>query len=165
MKSTIWYTFLMIDIKILSEKDLPEVMQLCAKIFTPVLKGIDKNEKKSIWWDTYEQNGLLIGAYHEKDLVGFIFFYEKDPKTKNIHCWMDGVDEQFRNQGIFTTLIETGLRELKKRGYEYMTINTFPEKFPVMFSFLQKHDFVEYKEEQKEWHGEITKKVFFRKKL
>lgn len=155
----------MIDIKILSQSDLPQVMQLCAKIFNPLLQGLDKNEDKGIWSKNYEQGGLLLGAFVEKQLVGFIFFYEKNPGSKSIHCWMDGVDEQFRKQGVFTSLMQSGMDELKKRGYAYLTINTFPEKFPAMFSFLQTHGFTQYKEEQKNWNGTLTKKVLFRKKL
>lgn len=82
-----------------------------------------------------------------------------------MHLWMAGVDENFRDKGILTALMQTGLEEIKKRKYEEITVNTFPEKFPIMFSFLQKHGFIEYKDEQKEWNGKEIKKVFFRKKL
>lgn len=155
----------MIQIRILTEKELPHVTQLSNKIFDPILQGLNKNEDPSIWQENYKKDSLVIGAYSDKQIVGFIFFYEKFPGTKNIQCWMCGVDEKCRGQGILTTLMQVGMKKLKEREYEYVTVSTYPEKFPMMFSFLQKYHFEQYKEEDKQWHEEVTKKAFFRKKL
>jgi ribosomal protein S18 acetylase RimI-like enzyme len=153
------------ELRQLTEKDIPQVIALSTKIFDPILQGLDKNEDKKIWWGNYEKNGLLLGEYREEKLVGFAFFYEKEPHIKSMQCWMVGVDEKFRGRGILKSLMEAGEQELKKKGYEYINLNTFPEKLPAMYAYLQKYHFIQYHEEQKDWHGKLMRKVSFRKKL
>lgn len=155
----------MIEIKRLSEKDIPQVVQLSASIFTPIVKQLGNDEKPELWQEQLRQNGLLLGAFVEDHLAGYAFFFEKDKDSNSAHCWMTGVLEEYRGQGILSRLMDEGQRQLKAKRYTQVTVNTFEEKFPHMYAYLQKHGFTLYKEEQKEWQGKSVTKSFFRKKL
>lgn len=155
----------MIEIKHLAEIDIPEVIVLYKRIFDPILEGLNKDEDKNIWWESYRQQGLLLGAFTDDVLIGFIFFFEKEPGTKRMHCLLTGVDKVYRGQGILKALMDAGIKELKIRGYETMTVSTVNEKMPAMYAYLLKNNFTIYKEEHKDWHGEHTIKSLFLKAL
>lgn len=155
----------MIEIKTLSEKDIPQVVQLSAAIFTPIVQQLGNDEKPELWQEQLRQNGLLLGAYIDDQLAGYAFFFEKEKDGGSSHCWMTGVLEKYRGQGILSRLMDEGQRLLQERGYKQITVNTFEEKFPTMYAYLQTHGFILYKEEQKDWQGKSVKKSFFRKQL
>lgn len=155
----------MIEIKTLSEKNIPQVMQLSAQIFTPIVKQLGNDEKPELWHEQLRLNGLLLGAYVDDQLAGYTFFFEKEKDNGSSHCWMTGVLEKYRGQGILSKLMDEGQRQLQEKGYKQISVNTFEEKFPNMYAYLQNHGFTLYKEEQKEWQGKSVTKSFFRKQL
>lgn len=155
----------MIEIKKLSEKDIPQVILLSLNIFNPPEGGKDYYHFKDRWIEYFRQNGLLFGAYVDEELAGYVFFYDRDKGAKASHCWMAGVSEKFRRKGLLKSLMDKAKRSLKNMNYKQMTINTYPEKFRAMYSYLTKYQYSIYKEEQKEWDGQLTKKCFFREDL
>lgn len=155
----------MIEIKTLSEKDIPQVVQLSASIFTPIVNQLGNDKKPELWQEQLRQNGLLLGAFDGDKLVGYAFFFEKEKNSNSAHCWMTGILEQYQGKGILSQLFSEGERLLKEWGYKQMTVNTFEEKFPTMYGYLQKHGFTLYKEEQKEWQAKSVTKSFFSKQL
>ncbi|KKR30286.1 hypothetical protein A2715_03145 [Candidatus Woesebacteria bacterium RIFCSPHIGHO2_01_FULL_39_32] len=52
-----------------------------------------------------------------------------------------------------------------KEGYLYVTINTYKDKFPAIYSYLTNYGFKEYKKEPNNWNGQKIVKSFFRKNI
>lgn len=157
--------FRVIEIRLLTEKEIPQVVQLSASIFTPIVKELGNDEKPELWDEQFRENGLLLGAYVDKQLAGYAFFFEKEKDSGAAHCWMTGVLEKYRGQGVLSQLMDEGQKQLQEKGYKQITVNTFEEKFPNMYAYLLKHGFTLYKEEQKEWQGKSVTKSFFKKQL
>lgn len=155
----------MIKIKQLHETDFSAVINLSLSIFNPKEGKDDRYHNINNWKEYFKQKGILLGAFLNNKLVGYLFCYEKEPNKNTLHCWMAGVSEKHRRQGILKKLMIKLTEVLRERGYEVLTINTWPEKFPAMYAYLTKYGYEKYKEEEKEWEGQKTLKSFFRKKI
>jgi len=155
----------MITIKQLSEKDFPEVIKLSLSIFKPKAEKQDRYHDIQRWKKYFKHKGILLGAFIDKKLVGYLFCYQRESNQSSFHCWMTGVDEKHRQKGVLKELISRLIEILKEKKYKTFTINTWPEKFPAMYAYLTKYNYEEYKKEEKEWEGKKTLKVFFRKKI
>lgn len=62
--------------------------------------------------------------------------------------WLAGVAPEVRGKGVWSKMYSDVVSHAKENGYEYILLNTFPKKFPMMFSFLQKMNAEIYKEDQ-----------------
>ncbi len=62
--------------------------------------------------------------------------------------WLAGVDPESRGKGVWSKMYSEVAAYAKEKGHKYILLNTFPKKFPMMFSFLQKMNAEIYKEEQ-----------------
>jgi ribosomal protein S18 acetylase RimI-like enzyme len=155
----------MLDVKELSENDIPQVLLLSQQIFNPPEAESDYHHLLSVWQEHYKNDGLILGAYLNEELSGFVCFYEKENGSGSYHCWMAGVAETARGRGILKSLITRAEEIAREKGYTHISINTYPEKYPAMFHYLQKYNYLQYKVEDREWQGKMTKKAFFRKLL
>ena len=155
----------MIRMKRLGEADFLKVISLSLSIFKPEKGKEDPYHQLKKWKKNFKKEGLLIGAFVNDELAGYLFCYEKDSRQKVIHCWLAGTAEKYRRQGVFKRLMMELTRILKKRGYKGLTINTYPEKFPAMYAYLTKHGFRKYKEKKKDWQGREISKLFFKKRF
>lgn len=75
--------------------------------------------------------------------------------------WLAGVDPKAQNKGVWSGLFGDIVDHAQKKGYEYILINTFPKKFPAMYSFLQKMNAEIYNAEQIDG----VKKIYARIKI
>jgi ribosomal protein S18 acetylase RimI-like enzyme len=142
-----------------------EIFALSLDIFNPPSPREDYLHKNSVWKKHFKDNGILIGAFVEDQLAGYVFFYDREKESGSSHCWMAGVAEKFRGKGLLSALMGEAQKQLKSKGYQQMTINTYSEKFPIMYSYLTKHKFELYKEEEKQSQGKMIRKSFFKKKV
>jgi len=154
-----------IKIRELSEKDIPQAILLSLRIFDPPNREEDYYSDQDRWIENFKQNGLLLGAYVNKEFAGFVFFYEKEKGARSSHCWIAGVLEKFRRKGLLKSLMDEAKRILKNMNYTQITIDTYPEKFPAMYAYLTKYKYKMYREEQKGLRGQLTKKCFFETQL
>lgn len=155
----------MVKIKQLHEADFPVVIDLSLSIFKPKAGKHDRYHNIKNWEEYFKQKGVLLGAFLNNKLVGYLFCYEREPSSNSLHCWMAGVSEMYRRQGILKKLMLKLTKILREKGFKIITINTWPEKFPAMYAYLTKHGYEKYREEEKEWEGKRTLKSFFRKNL
>lgn len=153
------------DIQKLSKKDIPHVIELSVGIFKPREGRADAHHDPKKWRHNLKKNGFILGAVMGGKLAGYVFFYDKDPEPKTSHCWMAGVDERSRGQGILKALMDRAFEMLREQGYTTVTLNSYPESFPAMIDYLNKYGFAAYKEEMTDHYGTPSRKVFFRKKL
>jgi len=129
----------MIKIKQLHKTDFPVVINLSLSIFKPKARKDDRYHNIKNWEDHFKQKGVLLGAFLNNELVGYLFCYEREPNLNSLHCWMAGVSEEYRRQGILKKLMLKLTKLLKEKGFKALTINTWPEKFPAMYAYLTKH--------------------------
>jgi len=155
----------MMEIKQLNEKDFPEVIKLSLSIFKPKAGKQDRFHNIQTWRRYFKQKGVLLGAFINEELAGYLFCYKREPNKNSLHCWMAGVDQKYRQKGILKKLISELTKILKKENYKTFTINTWPEKFPAMYAYLTKYGYEEYEKEERKWEGKKTLKAFFRKKI
>ena len=117
----------------------------------------DKFHSTEKWTENYSKDGVLLGAFVDGKLAGFLFAYRNDLDKKSFHVWMCGIDQKYRRQGIMKLLMERAFQHAKNEEYKKVTINTIKEKFPAMYSFITNYGFEEFKKEEN--------KSLFRKKL
>lgn len=152
-----------IVIKELSKQEIPDVIKISSLIFN-VFNEEDKYHNLSLWEERMNKNGILLGAFLNEKLIGYKFGYEKNPER--FHSWMGGVLEEFRGQGIATTLLNYQEDLVRKRGYKCITVRTIKDKYPAMFEFLLKHGYViEATSRQEEPDSSIVIKSHFKKQL
>jgi ribosomal protein S18 acetylase RimI-like enzyme len=153
------------EIKQLYETDFAEVIDLSLSIFKPKAGKNDRYHNINNWKEYFRQKGILLGAFVNNKLAGYLFCYEREPNKNTLHCWMAGVAEKHRRQGMLKKLTSKLTKILREKDYKAFTINTWPKKFPSMYAYLTKYGYEKYKEEEKEWEGKKTIKAFFRKNI
>jgi ribosomal protein S18 acetylase RimI-like enzyme len=152
-----------VEIRELDKVDIPKAIEISLAIFSP------KNSKNSPYYDPQKWNdyldngGILLGAFVNNKLVGYLMSYRKT--SRRFHVWMAGVKKEFRRRGVMTRLLKTLERKLVVQGYELMTINVCEVKSPEMFAFVKKKGFEVKRTKIVDWDGEMVVKSFFEKKL
>lgn len=154
-----------VKIKRLSELDIPRAIELSLLVFKPKEGEKERHHQPKKWKEHFRKGGVLLGAFVDNQLVGFIFGYEKEPGKETFHCWMGGVAEKYRQRGILKKLVRGLMKLLRQKGYKTLTLNTYPEKFPAMFAYLNKYNYEFCREEEADWDGRKVVKAFFQKKI
>jgi len=148
-----------IEYKINDFLDLDNVLEFSKKIFKPTPQEVEESHKKEDWLKRLENKGILITAYVGNNLAGFALGYEKE--RGSLHIWQVGVMEEYRGRGIWRDLYREIEEYARNNDFQKITLNTYKDKFPVMYKFAQTRGFVCYKTELK--NG--LEKSFFEKKL
>jgi ribosomal protein S18 acetylase RimI-like enzyme len=105
----------------------------CDKLLTKLIKDeknynnfIDKNFKVKDYFKNIILNDKNLVLCYEKsdEVIGYIFFKYIKSEDGNGYL-IDGlyVEEEHRNKGIAKSLIETGLKEIEKKQYDFIDIN------------------------------------------
>ena len=146
----------------LPEQDISSVLPLSSKIFGQQIGTFHHIFSK--WTDHYKNDGILLGAFKDNELVGYIFGYRVD--EDEFHYWMGGVGEKHRGNGIGRSLLTELEKKVKEEGYKKITVNTYKEKWQVQYGFLLRHGYNVYKEEEIKWDdGKMHIKSFLIKNL
>ncbi|EKD87100.1 MAG: hypothetical protein ACD_37C00040G0001, partial [uncultured bacterium] len=83
-------------------------------------EGLEKMEKDF-------KTGILIGAYYENKIVGFVLFKELNDQAVEL-AWM-AVEPKYRDSGIGTSLVKEGVKLLPKK-YVVCEMKTLSEIDP-----------------------------------
>lgn len=100
---------------------------------------------KDEWLKRIREGGYFIVVTANQVVKGFAVC--DITQQNDFKIWLTGVDKDTRGQGIWSKMYKDIVKHAKKKGYKYILINTFPKKFPMMFSFLQKVNAEIYKQE------------------
>jgi len=120
--------------------ELDEVITLSVKVFHPSAEQLVKYHDNADWIKKIENGGLLLSALIKNKIVGFVICYRKSPDI--LHIWNVGIDEEYRRMGIWNNLYNEILDWAKQKNYKYVSLNTYKQKFPNMFTFAIKNNFV-----------------------
>lgn len=151
-----------ITIKKLNSNFLPEIINLGIECFDPSEDEIKRYWDTESWKKALENQYIILGAYFNKKLVGFILF---GPKDNYCHCSRIAVRPKFRRLGIAKKLMSCAMRLAKDKGLSRFITNTIEEKFPAMFAYLTKSGFKIYKTEKVTLDGKKYTRSFFEKSL
>jgi GNAT superfamily N-acetyltransferase len=143
----------MLDIREQTEEDIPLIHLFSQEIFGE--SAASEKYAPERWKEHLKKRGLLLGAFENGELVGFKFGYERE--AGSFHSWLGGVRRSQRRRGVMRALTEKQESWARSHGYPRLTVNTYREKFPAMYTFLTHSGYTERKEHEG--------KSFFEKKL
>lgn len=76
--------------------------------------------------------GEIFMIQKDTAIIGFIYCYAEDDTKTGIHMSKLFIEEQYRGHGYGKTAIELLEKELKSRGYKFISLNVFgPNKIAV----------------------------------
>lgn len=130
-----------VTVKEVKQDQIDKTIALSIQIFRPNSEELSRYHARDVWLEHYSHDGLLVGAFVQERMVGFLFAYVRMPQQKTSHCWILGVHENYRRHGILERMMDQAFNILRQRGFQFFTLNTYPERFPAMYAFLEKHDF------------------------
>ena len=131
-------------------------IELQNKVFGPQPENSPYNNKDE-WIKRVSNGGYFVVARDAQGVKGFAVC--DITREKEFKIWLAGVDNESRGNGIWSKLYQDIVIHAKKSGHQYILINTFPEKYPIMFSFLQKINANVYKEENVEGFKKVYARV------
>jgi ribosomal protein S18 acetylase RimI-like enzyme len=119
-------------------------IELHDKVFNEKEQSLYNN--KDEWLKRINNGGYFVVFNEGESVKGFtVCDVTSDGGFK---IWLAGVDPEARGKGLWSKMYDEVVTYAKGKGYKYILLNTFPKKFPMMFSFLQKMNAEIYKEEQ-----------------
>lgn len=150
------------DLKIeINKLDLiDKVLDTAKTVFNPSKEELEKYHRKEMWVDKVESGGLLVTATVNNIVVGFAICERKD---ENLHIWNVGVLPKYRRLDLWKKMHHEIEFFAKSSNFKRLTLNTYKEKFPNMYSFVSKHGYNEVKTEFDEMQN--TTKSYFEKTL
>jgi ribosomal protein S18 acetylase RimI-like enzyme len=119
-------------------------IQLHDKVFNEIEQSLYNN--KDEWLKRINNGGYFVVVNEGDSTKGFVVCDVTNEGDFKI--WLAGVDPEARGQGVWSKMYDDVVSHAKENGCEYILLNTFPQKFPAMFSFLEKMNAEIYKEEQ-----------------
>lgn len=120
-----------------------DAIKLHDKVFNEAGHSLYNDENE--WLKRIQNGGYFVAANNGETIKGFTVCDVTDEGDFKI--WLTGVDPEARGEGVWSKMYEEVVTHAKAKGYKYILLNTFPKKFPAMFSFLQKVNAEIYKEE------------------
>lgn len=126
-------------------EELDTALDVSKQVFKPSPEEMQKYHNRKDWLEKISNGGLLITTKDTNTIVGFAICY---PKKGNFHIWNVGVLKNYRGLGVWRQMYENILNFAKEKGFKNLTLNTYKNKFPDMYSFCLNHGFVVYKTEE-----------------
>lgn len=138
-----------ITYKINDLSDVPAAIEISKEIFHPSAEEIREYHDGDDWIHKINVGGLLVVAYVEEKPAALAMCYLKDQNT--LHITIGGVLERYRGLGLWSAIFKKVEAYTKEHNHLRLTLNTYREKFPVMYAFAFTHGFTCYKTEMR--HG------------
>ena len=104
---------------------------------------LKRKKTNSFIKDLEDNNNILLVAKEEENVIGFLYGYieqRKGSKLPVAHLAFLYVDEQHRNKGVATSLIDNFLDQLKNSGIEIVEVKSFVNNVAAK-SLYQKYGF------------------------
>ena len=153
----------MTTIRRLVKVELQPVFDASLEIFQPLPSEQHTYHDLRIWKELMDQGAIVLGAYADEHLGGFLFAKRID--TGHLHIWLAGVIPDKRRQGLLRALLKKIESIAAEEGVTTLTINTYAKRFPEMFQLLPSFGFHLERTEEQEVSGQMLTKSFFSKVL
>lgn len=146
-------------------EEVTNVLAVSTQIFYPtntnetadeVLEPLDfHNPANNIdhWMDRLQNKcGEILHCYlpTTNEIVAFSFTckhnYDVSVKDedKSYHVWIAGCLPSYRRQGLMSQLFDMIYQRSARKGFQRLTVNTYPLRFKDMPNFLEKQGFIVY---------------------
>ncbi len=107
-------------------------------------------------------------AFEAQQLIGTVqlSFDHTDPEMIRDAVYLQAIEvhSAFRQQGIATALCQLLETKAAQKGYSRITVEIEPDNLPSI-RFFQKYDYLEFKQSEFTWDGEILPVICFEKYL
>lgn len=153
----------MITIRRLVKVELQAVFEAGLAIFQPLPSEQHTYHDLRVWKEFMDQGAVVLGAYADDRLGGFLFAKREAPD--HFHIWLAGVLPEMRRQGLLRSLLTTMESTAQEEGVTKLTINTYAKRFPEMYQLLPSFGFQLDRTEEQEVSGQMMEKSFFSKNL
>lgn len=125
---------------------IEDVLLVSNKVFLPSDKEVFKYHDKHDWLSKIQNGGLLISVYEDTKCVGFAICYKVD--KEELHIWNVGLLDEYRGKGIWKETYKIIVEYSLEKNFKKLTLNTYKDKFPNMYTFVNKEGFRLLKEEE-----------------
>jgi GNAT superfamily N-acetyltransferase len=134
---------------------IDDAIELEGNVFKDTGRSLYSN--KDEWLHRISNGGYFVVAKEGESVKGFAIC--DITNEGDFKVWLAGVDPNTRGKGVWSIMYGEVTAYAKEKGYKYILLNTFPKKFPMMFSFLQKMNAEIYKEEQVDGFNKVYAKI------
>ena len=133
-----------------------EAIKLAEEVFDIYGQTVFNNKK--VWLRRIEQDGFFVVICDDEGkVVGFTIC---DKHQMDLKVWICGVLPNARGKGVWSDMWNAVKEFAKNKGYDYVLLNTFPERFASMSKFLQKEHAEVYKKEQTDTGEKVFTKLY-----
>jgi ribosomal protein S18 acetylase RimI-like enzyme len=122
---------------------IDDVLELHNRVFDEGRETIYNSKEE--WLRRIADGGYFVFCKKDSVVVGYAVC--DIVENGDFKIWLVGVDSGFRKQGIWSMLYENVKNHAQSEGRTHMLLNTFPSKFPAMYSFLRSVNAEIYKKE------------------
>jgi len=134
---------------------LESAIELHDKVFNETKQSFYNN--KDEWLKRITNGGYFVVVNDGEYTKGFTVC---DVTSEGgFKIWLAGVDAEARGKGVWSKMYDDVVMHAREKGYKYILLNTFPKKFPMMFSFLQKMNAEIYKKEQVDGFDKVYARI------
>lgn len=99
------------------------------------------------------EHGKLLVLFDEQDPVGFLELMNDMDNKDTAYVYALAIEEDYRNQGLGTNLIKSGMEILIEEGYSKATLTVDPDNDPAIHVYKDKLGF-EKKKHKKNVYGD-----------
>lgn len=144
-----------------SEGSSPQFIQQVLAVSTRIFYDEGDNEEEPLerdnsandvnqWIDKVENRRgeiAFIKSPDDDQIAAFTFTFERTDEGNDpvLHIWIAGCLRKYRRLGYMTHLFRTLLDRARLAGYPRVTVNTYPNRFVHMPTFLGSQGFRVYK--------------------
>ena len=125
---------------------LDDALLVSHKVFSPSEKEVLKYHDKNDWLNKIRNKGLLISVYDDIKCVAFAICYKKE--KDQLHIWSVGVLDTYRGRGIWKQIYKNIIQYAQEKGFQKLSLNTYKDEFPNMYTFVKKEGFKLLSEEK-----------------
>ncbi len=125
-------------------EQIDKILEAATKVFNPSQEELEKYHKKEVWLKKVSDGGLLVSITLDNMIVAFAICEKRNNK---LHIWNVGVLSDYRKLGLWKQMHDLIIKHAKQEGFEKITLNTYKEKFPNMYTFVSEHGYKEISKE------------------
>ncbi len=139
---------------------IDNVLEAAKTVFNPSEEELEKCHRKEMWVNKVESGGLLVTVSVNDRVIGFAIC---EKKGGNLRIWSVGVLLKYRKLDLWKKMHHEIELFAKSGHFKKLSLNTYKDKFPNMYSFVSKYGYKKVKTEFDEMQN--TTKSYFEKTI
>ena len=150
----------MIEYSISKKNDNNIIVELLKRIDNDFGENLSKNVDIEKYIDKINTYGIIIEAHKDDKLIGILGGYVNNTVNKIAYVSIFGVDNEYRNYGIGTELMNHFIKEAQKEKMSVLELETHKENYRAI-SFYTKYglEIDNYRKANSNNHIVLRKKI------